>query len=62
MSQSPEMRLKLENAIKQSRMGGNKSDDANAKATTTASAAAAPGTIKLKTDFSNYTSWEQIRL
>ena len=60
MSQSPEMRLKLETAIKQNRVGGNKSDDANAKAT--APASAAPGTIKLKTDFSNYTSWERVHL
>ena len=54
MNQSPEMRLKLETAIKNSR--GSKSDDSAKGDGAQTPAAPAPGTIKLKTDFSNYAS------
>lgn len=51
MSQSLEMKGKLENAIKNSR--ANKVDE-NQKNAMTQNALPAPGTIKLKTDFSNF--------
>jgi len=54
MSQSMEMKTKLEIAIKNSKSG--KAED-NQKAMLNAqSALPAPGTIKLKTDFSNFTT------
>jgi hypothetical protein len=53
MSQSAEIKNKLETAIKNSKAG--KEED-NQKAMLNAqSAVPAPGTIKLKTDFSNFT-------
>lgn len=59
MSQCPDMRLKLETVIKYSKLGGNSAVsggvDNDKSATGTGSCGTpASGTIKLKTDFSNF--------
>jgi len=53
MSQSTEMKGKLENAIKNSRSAANK--DQGPKVSSSQLLSSGPGSIKLKTDFSNFT-------